>query len=291
MLLKEMVCLANSYKLQHRCVAGKEVNGFKWIRPVSNRETGELDLGQIRFEDGGIPKLLDVVKFPTSSPRPNYFQPENILIQESHYWCKTGDFPIERIDELLDFPETLWHNNGGKNDNVPTDIFQKESASASLYFIKPQTFKIHNIERSTGSIQTRAIFAYSRVVYNLVVTDPEAKDEFSKLGKGDYSLDKDVYLCISLGEEFQGCHYKLIASVIMRERNKEQRETATKTKSYSLENIRQNHPNAYKKWTQEDDAVLKKEFQTGKSTKSLAKTFMRKIGAIRSRLNKLGLRD
>jgi len=220
MVFKEIICLANSYKLQNRCVAGKEVNGFKWIRPVSSRETGELDLGQIRLGVSGIPKLLDIIKFPTLNPRPNYFQPENILIQEGHCWNKIGDFPIGRIDELLDSPDTLWNNNGGKNDYVSKDILQKEPAVASLYFIKPQTFKIHNVERSTGSIQTRALFVCSRVEYDLVVTDPEAKEEFLKLGKGDFALDKDVYLCISLAEEFQGCHYKLIASVIRCERKK-----------------------------------------------------------------------
>jgi hypothetical protein len=290
MTIKEIVCLANSYKLQNRCVAGKEVNGFKWVRPVSSRETGELDLGQIRLGVGGIPKLLDIIKIPILDPRPNYFQPENILIQEGQRWNKTGDFPVERIDELLDFPDTLWHNNGGKNDNVSKDILQKEPPLASLYFIKPQTFKIHNIERLTGSIQTRALFVYSGVEYDLVVTDPESKEEFLKLGKGDRILDKDVYLCISLGEEFQGCHYKLIASVIRREK-KNNIEKKAATKSYSQEKIRQVYPKAYEKWTHEDDDMLKKEFQSGKNTNSLADFFKRKIGAIRSRLKKLGLRD
>lgn len=49
------------------------------------------------------------------------------------------------------------------------------------------------------------------------------------------------------------------------------------------------NPNAYEKWTQKSDVLLKNEFQSGKSTKSLADFFKRKIGAIRSRLKKLGL--
>ncbi|MBU0671266.1 hypothetical protein KKF29_03855, partial [Patescibacteria group bacterium] len=249
----------------------------------------ELDLGQIRLSDGGIPKLFDIIKFPALDPRPNYFQPENFLIQEGQVWCKTGVFDEDRIGDLLDSPDSLWRNGGGKNDNVPRDILQKEPASASLYFINPQSFKIHNVERPSGSIQTRAIFMYSGVEYDLVVTDPESKDDFLKIGKGDFSLDKDIYLCISLGEAFQGCHYKLIASVTQQDKRQNTVASAVSEKKYSVGKIRQDHPKAYQKWTQDDDATLKKEFQSGKSTKTLAGFFMRKIGAIRSRLKKLGL--
>lgn len=291
MLFKEIVCLANSYKLQNRCIAGKEISTLKWVRPVSGRETGELDLGQVRLAEGGIPKLLDIIKLPISNPRPNYFQPENILIHEGYLWARTGSFPETRIRDLIDKPTTLWQNCGGKNDCVSADLLQKEPVSASLYFINAESFKIHNVERSTGSIQTRAIFSYSGIDYDLVVTDPEAKDDFLKRGKGDFVLDEDVFLCISLGELFQGCHYKLIASIIRLKRRQHQSAPVLSEKKYSVEKIRQEHPNAYQKWSHDEDALLKKEFQSGKSTETLADFFRRKIGAIRSRLKKLGLRD
>lgn len=51
------------------------------------------------------------------------------------------------------------------------------------------------------------------------------------------------------------------------------------------------YPNAYKRWTEEDDSRLKKEFEEGKSIEDLAKMFLRNTGAIQSRLYKLGVVD
>jgi len=52
--LKTIVCLANSFKTDGRCVAGREVraNGYgDWIRPVSARETAEVSLSDCRYKD------------------------------------------------------------------------------------------------------------------------------------------------------------------------------------------------------------------------------------------------
>lgn len=60
-------------------------------------------------------------------------------------------------------------------------------------------------------------------------------------------------------------------------------------KSYSVEEMRRNHTNAYAKWTETDDMLLKKEAEMGKSVKEMASFFGRNTGAIRSRLDKLGI--
>ena len=49
-------------------------------------------------------------------------------------------------------------------------------------------------------------------------------------------------------------------------------------------------PNAYVKWSSEEDENLKKEFQAGKDIQELANIFHRKESAIDSRLKKLGLK-
>ena len=59
--------------------------------------------------------------------------------------------------------------------------------------------------------------------------------------------------------------------------------------TYSVAEKRQEHPNAYKKWSEEDYDLLKKMYAAGHSVAELAKHFGRNNGAIRSRLNKLGL--
>ncbi|MFI5201201.1 MAG: hypothetical protein ACHQNE_02295, partial [Candidatus Kapaibacterium sp.] len=62
-----------------------------------------------------------------------------------------------------------------------------------------------------------------------------------------------------------------------------------KDAAYSVEDIRKEHPNAYAKWTSEEDELLKSRFKMGTDIHDLAAIHHRKLGAIRSRLQKLGL--
>lgn len=63
------------------------------------------------------------------------------------------------------------------------------------------------------------------------------------------------------------------------------------SKKYSIEQIRTKFKNAYKPWTSDDDERLELLFCQGKKVKELAEIFDRKTGAIRSRINKLELRE
>jgi F-box protein, helicase, 18 len=60
-------------------------------------------------------------------------------------------------------------------------------------------------------------------------------------------------------------------------------------KAYSMDSIRNNHKDAYRPWTIDDDAMLKKLFSTSKTIIDIAKQFGRTKGAIFARLKKLGL--
>jgi hypothetical protein len=63
----------------------------------------------------------------------------------------------------------------------------------------------------------------------------------------------------------------------------------TKPKTFS--EIRGNHPNAYMPWTTNDDEKLEGLYCEGKTSKELAELFQRNVGAINSRIKKLGLRE
>jgi hypothetical protein len=62
-------------------------------------------------------------------------------------------------------------------------------------------------------------------------------------------------------------------------------------KSYSIEKIREQLPNAYALWTQEDDNKLELMFCEKKKIKELAQTFGRNERAISSRIKKLELKE
>jgi hypothetical protein len=60
-------------------------------------------------------------------------------------------------------------------------------------------------------------------------------------------------------------------------------------KAYSVEVVRKEFPNAYAKWSAIDDDLLKTKYAEGIEISDLAKLLNRKVGAIQSRLKKLGL--
>jgi DNA-directed RNA polymerase specialized sigma24 family protein len=62
-------------------------------------------------------------------------------------------------------------------------------------------------------------------------------------------------------------------------------------KTYSIEEIRQTHSQAYIPWAKDEDEKLELLFCEGKTSKELAEIFQRNIGAINSRIKKLGLKE
>ena len=67
--------------------------------------------------------------------------------------------------------------------------------------------------------------------------------------------------------------------------------TAEKTKTYSVEKIRETHSNAYQAWTKDADEELTKLFNEDIHIRVIAEKLGRQPGAIRSRVVKLGLAD
>ena len=125
---KEIVCLANSYKLHGRCIAGKEVRGGiiqKWIRPVSARPGAELSLQEYQIGNGYEPDILDILRIPMEQPAPRFHQQENILIDPTKPWQKIGEYPKQNVTALLDFPRQLWPNKMSTKDGVNNCIFEK----------------------------------------------------------------------------------------------------------------------------------------------------------------------
>lgn len=59
-------------------------------------------------------------------------------------------------------------------------------------------------------------------------------------------------------------------------------------KKYSVEEVRNRHGNAYLPWTDDADAYLVRLYKEGRSVKELSEIFERAVGAISSRLRKLG---
>jgi len=60
MSIDRILCLANSYKHSHRCVAGVSLVTKKWVRLVGRSVPGCLTIKETCYPDGSEAALLDV---------------------------------------------------------------------------------------------------------------------------------------------------------------------------------------------------------------------------------------
>lgn len=89
-MVKEIIILTKSRKYGGYCIAGIDRLSGEWIRMVANTDCirDELRDNHIRYEDGKFADIFDVVQVELLDHTPNYFQPENYLINASKRWKK-----------------------------------------------------------------------------------------------------------------------------------------------------------------------------------------------------------
>lgn len=219
---KRIVCLANSRKLSGRCIAGRELHGEQagdWIRPVSKREGQEVSEYERQYEDGSDPRVLDVTDVPVVKPVPDEWQCENWLLDDEWYWRKAGCYSWFDLPALVDPEEPLWLDGfstaNGCNDQIPLPAMDRVKSSLRLFEVDELTLKVFAPGEAFGNRKRRVQgrFRHAGKHYFLWVTDPVCERHY--LGKldGDYRIGR-CFLTVSLGEQFRGHCYKLIAAVI-----------------------------------------------------------------------------
>lgn len=207
---KTIIIFANSVKRNQHCVAGKDIFTEKWIRPVSTSEKKELTAQQCTCENSQEQvKLLQQINIDFLQHDPLENQPENYLISDKK-WSLSGSINREDIKNYLDEPDNLWIDDENQNDRVAYSLIEtkKTQITQSLYLIAIEKIHIYWKDRSQWERkpQRRGKFKYNDVEYDLAITDPN----FENYEKQDL-LNK--YLCISLGGQFNGFCYKIIASI------------------------------------------------------------------------------
>ena len=220
--VKRIVCLANSRKLYGRCVAGREwVDGRAglWIRPVSEREGGEVSEYERQYEDGGDPRVLDVMDVPMLEPRPDGYQAENWLLDSTRYWAKAGRLSWFDLPALADPVGPLWIDGigtyHGRNDKVPLESAGSLDSSLRLIRVDRVRLQVFSPGEAFGNPKRRVQgrFRHAGTEYALWVTDPHYERTYLAKLDGAYPLG-ECWLTISLGEPYQGACYKLIAAII-----------------------------------------------------------------------------
>jgi hypothetical protein len=221
-VIKRLVCLANSRKLQGRCIAGREwlaEGPGAWIRPVSHREKQEVSERERMYEDGSDPRLLDIIEVPLIERRADRPQAENWLLDPRRSWKKAGRLHATQIYRFADPPSPLWLNGDstyhGLNDCVPEERTAKIAGSLRLIFVQEVRLRVFSPSEAFGNPKRRvqAQFAYGNDNYRLWVTDPLIETAYLARPDGDYKIAQ-AYLTISLGELYGDRYYKLVAAII-----------------------------------------------------------------------------
>ena len=219
---KLFICLANSKKFTERCIAGielvkssregykydivkKEDNSPKWIRPVSADQGGAVPAPLVDHVN-----LLDIVKINVTVPTPEGYQSENVLFDDRPLEIIDN---IQRtpslIDKLLSVNELILFNNTGKAVSVE-NITQLDH---SLALIEPENAEVYQTVNEAGNSQIRSQFVFNGNSYDLPITDIDFTNRFSNNPTLLESCT-NIYFAVSLGVEFNGWHYKLIAGIV-----------------------------------------------------------------------------
>jgi hypothetical protein len=225
--VKRIVCLANSRKLNGRCIAGIELSGAQWlgwIRPVSAREHEEVSEYDRQYEDGSDPRVLDVMDVPLLDPRPKGYQQENWLLDPDHYWRKVGRALWSGLEGRADPIAPLWidgHSTiSGYNDKIPLAQATGLTSSLRLLRVDRLTLSVFKPGEAFGNAKRRVQgrFVHYGSEYRLWVTDPGYERAYLLKQDGDYEVGESL-LTVSLGEPHNGACYKLVAAIMERERS------------------------------------------------------------------------
>jgi hypothetical protein len=226
--IRTIVCLANSTKHHpSRCIAGKEwsiLGAGRWLRPVCdyNVNEGAIPVTSSRLQNGLQPQVLDILQIPFDSASPHGCQVENHLISGGA-WQRQGRLQWPNLEAMVEVHQDLW-GAGNSSSNGLNDRLSLQEACAqtdSLRLLRPENFRL--VVSTTGAAFNnprkgmRALFNVGKISYNLKVTDPRYTDRIR-----DYAEDvpypiENCIVCVSIGDAFNSYHYKLIATIFIRE--------------------------------------------------------------------------
>lgn len=215
---KEIICLANSIKKYPcRCVAGIDIETGQWIRPVSERGSGELSEQHYTTEQGHEPTPLDVLRVYLEEPAPTPTQPENWALTDRD-WQLILEEPHPKHYQML---ASALESGPEIFGNVKRAVSSGAEVDGSLALVEPESATIQRKPRHDKKDQPRLQFKLEGAEYNLPITGPRVKQKVfnavEQAGSSQLAEHVDTghapLITISLGEEFEGKHWKLVAAI------------------------------------------------------------------------------
>ncbi len=209
------VCLANSVKEGGRCLAGIElntnndaiigINGPKWIRPICKTQHGKIYTHWVTHI-----KLLDIVEIElTGFPAKPSYQSENVFFKDEDLKV-IGRFDRRRLHDLCDNHYYIF-GNWAKALSTQEILHLDHS----LLLLNVCEFKITEkiYPDNPDKKHLRLHFLYNETNYDFPITDPVFIQLYVN-NAGILTGIKNLYLCISIGINFNDWYYKLVAGII-----------------------------------------------------------------------------
>lgn len=205
----QAVVVANSHKNHGRCLAVINLQTSELMRPVFNIENRAVPEQFTIVRDGHIFRTVrpgDFVLLTVSEIDSSYWQRENWFVDSDQalQLLSEENFEFLRARARACTKEQYLQNDYLLND-TSSSIISAERQNPSLEVRLVESLKIYSRKRVDGTTGLRAAFRYKDQVFDFAYTgDPKPNG---------FTADKAM-VCVSLGELFNGKHYKLIAGLL-----------------------------------------------------------------------------
>ncbi len=207
-----IICLANSYKHNGRCISGIDETG-RWVRPVSSSKKRAIDK-ETRIIDGSEPQILDMLEIPLYAHGPvEGCQPENKLLKVGQ-WKKVGRVRPKDLLKYCEDDSVILHNN---LDHVRAGCFKiiPSHGWKSLQLVRNKNVVFEQDEYNKAKWRANFINSKGNAL-SLRVTDPATCE---RLEQGE-NISKDCLLTVSMASGWspdrqtaKRC-YKFVAGVV-----------------------------------------------------------------------------
>ncbi|MGI0484613.1 dual OB domain-containing protein [Pantanalinema rosaneae CENA516] len=173
--LKRIICLANSWKLEERCIAGIDIDTGRWIRPVCDSlypENGKVPRA-IRLIEGKEPELLDILEIPLAEIGNDFgFECENLSILAGQ-WRYLGKAQptalLKYCDSFTNILHTSWkYVNPSYLINLP--FHQRRT----LQLVQVDKLSVEQRTSSKGNLEWRCTIqsSHGQRLTGAKITDP-----------------------------------------------------------------------------------------------------------------------
>lgn len=215
---KRIILLTKSRKYGGYCTAGIDIENGQWVRIVSDGcgcISNEILDCHIMYNNGSMAEILDIIEVECKKYSPNYYQPENYVIDSSKWIRKIGRATMDEVLKIHPFEnrDYIFYNMSYKVYH--DEIFSiDEKDRYSLILIKTTQPQINVKTWADGGKNVTLCFNYNYICYKFFRITEGLENEYKLKPDGTYILPGDYALVISLGELYKdNYHYKLVSKI------------------------------------------------------------------------------